>query len=126
MASREVVDFEFPAPVVMEYRMVGRAYWRQALLDSAVVSLVVVAAALALPGVVAVWTGEDVATIPPIPFRATKLKGLEPYCQPILARGRVRYVGEPVAVVFAEDAALAEDAADLAAFLATFGPTATN
>lgn len=48
MASREVVDFEFPAPVVMEYRMVGRAYWRQALLDSAVVSLVVVAAALAL------------------------------------------------------------------------------
>ena len=72
-----------------------------------------VSAALALPGVVAAWTGEDVATIPPIPFRATKLKGLEPYCQPILARGRVRYVGEPVAVIFAEDAAVAEDAADL-------------
>ena len=70
-------------------------------------------AALALPGVVAVWTHADVADIPPIPFRATKLRGLEPYCQPILAAGRVRYAGEPVAVVFAETAYGAEDAADL-------------
>lgn len=70
-------------------------------------------AARALPGVVAVWTGEDVAELPPIPFRATKVKGLEPYCQPILAQDRVRYVGEPIAVVFARDAYLAEDAADL-------------
>lgn len=72
-----------------------------------------VSVALKLAGVVAAWTSEDVASIPPIPFRATKLKGLEPYCQPILARGRVRYVGEPVAVIFAEDPAVAEDAADL-------------
>jgi CO/xanthine dehydrogenase Mo-binding subunit len=71
------------------------------------------AAALALPGVVAVWTHADVAEIPPIPFRATKLRGLEPYCQPILAAGRVRYAGEPIAVVFATDAYGAEDAADL-------------
>lgn len=70
-------------------------------------------AARAMPGVVAVWTAEDVAAIPPIPFRATKVQGLEPYCQPVLARDRVRYVGEPVAAVFAEDAYLAEDAADL-------------
>ena len=70
-------------------------------------------AARALPGVIAVWTHDDVADIPPIPFRATKLKGLEPYCQPILAAGRVRYAGEPVAVVFAENAYLAEDAEGL-------------
>lgn len=70
-------------------------------------------AALALPGVVAVWTGADVADIPPIPFRATTVKGLEPYCQPILAQGHVRYVGEPVAAVFATDAYVAEDGADL-------------
>ncbi len=70
-------------------------------------------AALALPGVVAVWTHADVADIPPIPFRATRLQGLEPYCQPILARGVVRYVGEPIAVVFAENAYVAEDAAEL-------------
>src|SRR5262249_29425784 len=35
------------------------------------------------------------------------------YRQPILARERVRYVGEPVAAVFATDPYLAEDAADL-------------
>ncbi|QHE84963.1 xanthine dehydrogenase family protein molybdopterin-binding subunit [Hydrogenophaga sp. BPS33] len=70
-------------------------------------------AARQLPGVVAVWSGADVAEIPPIPFRATKVQGLEPYCQPILAQGYVRYVGEPVAVVFAHDAYVAEDAAAL-------------
>jgi carbon-monoxide dehydrogenase large subunit len=69
--------------------------------------------ALALPGVHAVWTGADVAHLPPIPFRLTGLTALEPYRQPVLAQGTVRYVGEPVAVVFAEDAYLAEDAADL-------------
>ncbi len=71
-----------------------------------------VSAALAHPGVVAAWTAQDVADIPPIPFRSTKLSGLEPYCQPILARERVRYVGEPIAVVFARDAYVAEDAAE--------------
>ena len=65
------------------------------------------------PGVVAVWTAADVADIPPIPFRATKVQGLLPYRQPILAREIVRYVGEPVAVVFADDPYRAEDAADL-------------
>ena len=72
-------------------------------------------AALALPGVHAVWTHNDVAHIPPIPFRLTGLKTLEPYQQPALAKDIVRYVGEPVAVVFADNAYLAEDAADLVA-----------
>ncbi len=72
-------------------------------------------AALALPGVHAVWTGADVAHIPPIPFRLTGLTALEPYRQPVLAQTYVRYVGEPVAVVFAENAYVAEDAADLVA-----------
>ena len=70
-------------------------------------------AALALPGVYAVWTHRDVAHIPHIPFRLTGLRTLEPYQQPVLARDIVRYVGEPVAVVFAENAYLAEDAAEL-------------
>lgn len=69
--------------------------------------------ALALPGVHAVWTHEDVAHIPPIPFRLTGLVELEPYRQPILANDYVRYVGEPVAVIFAADPYIAEDAADL-------------
>src|SRR5699024_7044807 len=70
-------------------------------------------AALEAPGVVAVWTHHDVADIPPIPFRETKVQGLQPYRQPILAKEYVRYVGEPVAVVFADDAYRAEDAAAL-------------
>ena len=60
-------------------------------------------AARAADGVVAVWTAADVADIPPIDFRLTRIEGLEPYRQPILATDRVRYVGEPVAVVFAAD-----------------------
>jgi CO/xanthine dehydrogenase Mo-binding subunit len=70
-------------------------------------------AALALPGVHAVWTHADVAHIPKIGFRLTRIEGLVPYQQPVLAAGVVRYVGEPVAVVFADDAYVAEDAADL-------------
>jgi CO/xanthine dehydrogenase Mo-binding subunit len=72
-------------------------------------------AATALPGVAAVWTHGDVADIPPIDFRLTRIEGLVPYRQPILARDEVRYVGEPVAVVFASDPYVAEDAADLVA-----------
>jgi len=64
-------------------------------------------------GVVAIWTSADVADIPPIDFRLTRIEGLEPYRQPILAKDRVRYVGEPIAVVFASDPYAAEDAADL-------------
>jgi carbon-monoxide dehydrogenase large subunit len=70
-------------------------------------------AALALPGVHAVWTHADVAHIPPIGFRLTGLTALEPYRQYALARDVVRYVGEPVSAVFADDPYLAEDAADL-------------
>jgi len=71
--------------------------------------------AQALPGVVAVWTSADVAGIPPIDFRLSRIEGLAAYRQPILARDRVRYVGEPVAAVFAADPYVAEDAADLVA-----------
>lgn len=69
--------------------------------------------AAALPGVAAVWTYEDVADIPPIDFRMTRIEGLPPYRQTVLAQGYVRYVGDPVAVVFADSAYVAEDAADL-------------
>jgi CO/xanthine dehydrogenase Mo-binding subunit len=98
-------DIDFPRQLHMRIVRADVAHGRLAGVDTE--------AARALPGVVAVWDGTEVADIPPIPFRATKLKGLEPYCQPILASGRVRYVGEPVAAVFAEDPFIAEDAADL-------------
>ena len=69
--------------------------------------------ALAAPGVVAVWTAADVAELPPIDFRMTRIEGLAPYRQRVLASDYVRYVGDPVAVVFAADAYTAEDGADL-------------
>ncbi len=98
-------DVNFPRQLSMRVVRSQIAHGRLVSIDTA--------AARAMPGVVSVWTHADVADVPPIPFRATKLRGLEPYCQPILAGDRVRYAGEPVAVVFAETAYGAEDAADL-------------
>jgi carbon-monoxide dehydrogenase large subunit len=69
--------------------------------------------ARALPGVFAVWTIDDIADLPVIEFREGPNEKLAPYRQPVLARDIVRYAGEPVAVVFAEDPYVAEDAADL-------------
>lgn len=75
-------------------------------------------AALALPGVVAVLTGEDVAAAgcEPLPA-AAPMKGrggaeLVRALRPMLAQDRVRYVGEPVALVVADSAELAQDAAE--------------
>jgi carbon-monoxide dehydrogenase large subunit/6-hydroxypseudooxynicotine dehydrogenase subunit gamma len=69
--------------------------------------------ALSAPGVVTVLTGEDVADVEAIPLRLDwPGYELEPFLQPVLARERVRYVGEPVAVVLAETPYLAEDAAE--------------
>jgi carbon-monoxide dehydrogenase large subunit len=69
--------------------------------------------AQAIAGVVAVFTYQDIAPYAkPIPIRLYPLPGLERYLQHPLARDRVRYVGEPVAVVVAESRYLAEDALD--------------
>lgn len=70
--------------------------------------------ARAAPGVYAVWTGVDVADVPPIDLRpGSALQDLEKCRQTILAQDIVRYVGEPVAVVFADNPYRAEDAAEL-------------
>lgn len=57
-----------------------------------------------LPGVHAVITGTD---IPPV------LTGLRMKDMPVLARNRVRYVGEPIAAVAADSAEIAEEALNL-------------
>ena len=56
--------------------------------------------ALALPGVVAVLTAADLAVEPYHPFVVLS----EAVPRPPLASGRVRFVGDPVAVVIAESA----------------------
>src|SRR5262249_6225767 len=77
-----------------------------------------IAAAKAVPGVLAVITGADlagdtVAALPqavPLPGRDGKM-AVSPH-RPVLASERVLHVGEPVAVVIAETPAVAQDAAE--------------
>jgi CO/xanthine dehydrogenase Mo-binding subunit len=80
-------------------------------LPHGVVHGVDVSAAKAIPGVLAVWSASDI-DLGPIEFRQVAFPQMLPYRQPVLARTRLRYVGEPVAIVIAEDAYTAEDAAD--------------
>ncbi|MBV9968906.1 MAG: xanthine dehydrogenase family protein molybdopterin-binding subunit, partial [Xanthobacteraceae bacterium] len=69
------------------------------------------AAALEMRGVHAVITANDMAGGPPkIAMRLQPLPDFKPFEQPVIAHDRVRYVGEPVALVLAESIAIGEDA----------------
>src|SRR5499427_5607761 len=78
---------------------------------AALVSAVDTSAALREPGVAAAFTAADLGD----PYLLATLERDEfvPTPMPLLARDRVRFAGEPVAVVVADDAYLAEDAAEL-------------
>ncbi|HTZ36697.1 MAG TPA: xanthine dehydrogenase family protein molybdopterin-binding subunit, partial [Stellaceae bacterium] len=104
-AGRFAADVAAPGMVFMRVVRSPVAFGR--------LSGVQIAEAQAHPATVAVWTAADVAAIPPIGFRLTPMPELEAYRQPVLASGHVRYVGEPVAVVFATDPYAAEDVAEL-------------
>ena len=65
-----------------------------------------------MPGVHAVLTAADVPSAAIIPNRVPAPKGTDRYLQPAIARDVVRFVGEPVALVVADDPYLARDAAD--------------
>jgi len=87
--------------------------WHASIVRSAVahgrLRAVDTAAALAMPGVRAVLTAADMgSTIPTIPFRRPN-PTIAPYAQPVIADKVVRYVGEPIAMVLADSAELAED-----------------
>ena len=71
------------------------------------------ARACAAPGVAAVLTAADIPHEPLVD--SVRAEGLRKTPQPALASERVRFVGEPVAIVLAEQRALAEDAAELVA-----------
>src|SRR5215467_5930050 len=80
-------------------------------------------AALAAPGVVAVLTYQDINDIPPPPpppeggpppgSEAAPLPLGGVWQEPLLAVDRVRFVGEPVAIVLTDDDYQGEDAAEL-------------
>jgi aerobic carbon-monoxide dehydrogenase large subunit len=104
-AGRFAADVSFPHQLHMRIVRSSYAHARLLAIDTT--------QARALPGVYAVWTAADVAHVPAIDFRLTRVDGLEHYRQHVLATDRLRYVGEPVAAVFADDPYVAEDAADL-------------
>ena len=79
-------------------------------------------AARAMPGVVAVFTAAEVPDVR-IPVRLFPTADAERALQAPLASGYVRYVGEPIAVVVAESAYVAEDAAaEVVAEIEPLGP----
>ena len=67
--------------------------------------------ARAIPGVVAVLTATDIGRVVS-PLQGPPLGDFVPESFPVLAIDRVRFVGDPVAVVIAEDRYVAEDARD--------------
>jgi carbon-monoxide dehydrogenase large subunit len=69
-------------------------------------------AARAAPGVALVAAAADLGEPRAIPVRLGPKPALLPFLQPPLARDRVRYVGEPVALVVADSRYVAEDAAE--------------
>ena len=69
--------------------------------------------ARAMPGVLAVFTARDIGTLGRIPMRLQPRAQLIECLQKPIADDRVRYVGEPLALVVAVDRYVAEDALDL-------------
>ena len=103
--GRFAADIQFPHQLHMRIVRSSHAHAEILTVD--------VSQARAAAGVVAVWTAADISELRPIALREGPDAQLDPYLQPVLAGQQVRYVGEPVAVIFAEDAYLAEDAAEL-------------
>src|SRR5918912_2757330 len=104
---------------VSDWNLPGQAYGHFVRSDRAHADIVALdaAAALAHPGVIVVITGEDIkAALKSLPC-ALPVKGrggmelIHPG-RPALAQGRVRFAGDAVAMVVAETAAAAQDAAE--------------
>ena len=98
-------DISFPDQLHMRVVRSQHAHGRILAIEAA--------EARALPGIFAVWTADDIAQLGPIDFRDPAADALKPYRQYALARDRVRYVGDPIAAVFAAGPYVAEDAASL-------------
>jgi len=98
--------------------MLHAAILRSSVAHGRIRSINNIGAARAMPGVRGVFIAEDIAhswngSVPTIPMGFAPLPELEPFEQPVIAHRKVRYVGEPIAVVVADSVALAEDAADV-------------
>ena len=93
------------------------AVFVRAQVGHALIGSVDVTEALTMPGVLGVFTGQDIAAdgLGPIPPVASAVgrdgKPMFAAAMPVLARDRIRYVGEPVAIVVAQTLTQAVDAA---------------
>jgi carbon-monoxide dehydrogenase large subunit len=111
--GRFVADIELPGALACALVRSPHAHARIGAIDAA--------AAAAAPGVVAVFTGADMAAdgmAPMRPLWAIRSRDGSPMAEPArfaLARDTVRHVGEPVAAVIAETATQAADAAEAVA-----------
>jgi carbon-monoxide dehydrogenase large subunit len=98
-----VEDITLPDAVWLTYVRSPLAHARITAIDTS--------AAIEAPGVLAVVTGDDLAELGLAPN--TNPAYPASMRRPFVARGVVRYVGQPVVAVIAEDRTLGEDAADL-------------
>ena len=102
--GRYVDDLRPPGMCHVAFRRSDHAHARITAID--------VSEALAMPGVIAVFRAEDLPdTLRPIRARS-RSKSYQDTDLPILARDKVRYVGEPIVAVLAESRYLAEDAVE--------------
>jgi carbon-monoxide dehydrogenase large subunit len=98
---------------LVDERLAGAVWvtFVRAPLAHATITSIDASAALAADGCVGVLTGADLTDLPApkpmMPIVPTEM------AQPLLARDRVRYVGEPVAVVLTDSRYLGEDVAEL-------------
>jgi carbon-monoxide dehydrogenase large subunit len=103
--GRYTADWDLPGQVYGCFLRSDRAHAEIAALDAR--------EAMSMPGVLAVLTGEDLCVKSPRPIAHFKGKGgsvLNVPPRPALAHQRVRFVGEPVALVVAESELAAQDA----------------
>src|SRR5579863_8690875 len=94
-------------------RVVGRALhaaFRRSERAHAVIARLDTSAAAASPGVIGVYAAADLAGLVEPVQAISRMPDYHPTALYPLARGKVRYVGEPVAAVLAESRAAAEDA----------------
>jgi carbon-monoxide dehydrogenase large subunit len=73
-----------------------------------------ISAVCEVPGVVAAFTADDLELGDIVAQLGRPLSEFVPTAMPVLARDKVRYVGEPIAVVVARDAYAAEDGLEAA------------
>jgi aerobic carbon-monoxide dehydrogenase large subunit len=111
--GRYTTDHQLDKVAAAQFLRSDRAHAKIAGIDAT--------AARGLPGVIDVITGEDIAALgwksPPVLsfFKGVGGSALRIPYRPGLAHGRVRFVGEPVALIIAETDAIAQDAAEAVA-----------